>query len=126
MPTPKSRIDLLEMEVQFRRWIWHQRLLESLSIEQLEEYAFLGQLPEPLPAPLPKGASKLDGLGRKRLIKLWKENESYLAGRTEQEMIYFCFHGHWPEQACTEQDCSKAESDQVISQHQARQASKAE
>jgi hypothetical protein len=55
--------------MQFREWLWHQLLLESLSVEQLEEYACLGLLPEPLPALLPKGKSALDGLDRKRLAR---------------------------------------------------------
>jgi len=66
MATHKNRIDLLELEMRFRRWLWHQRLLERLSVEQLEEYAYLGRLPEPLPEFLPRGKSVLDGLDRKR------------------------------------------------------------
>jgi hypothetical protein len=119
MASHKSRIDLLEMELQFRRWIWHKRLLESLNVEQLEEYASLGQLPEPLPEPLPQGASALDGLDRKRLIELWEESENYFAGRSKQELIYFCFHGHWPEQACDDQKCSKTRSDEIVRRHEA-------
>jgi hypothetical protein len=34
MATPWSRIERLELEMQFRRWLWHARLLESLTIEQ--------------------------------------------------------------------------------------------
>ena len=49
MATHKDRIDLLELEMRFRRWLWHERLLESLSVEQLEEYACLGLLPDQLP-----------------------------------------------------------------------------
>ena len=74
MATHKDRIDLLELEMGFRRWLWHERLLESLSIEQLEDYACLGVLPDPLPDFLPRGKSALDGLNRKRLRQLWEEN----------------------------------------------------
>jgi len=63
MATHKNRIDFLELEMRFRRWLWHERLLESLSVEQLEEYAYLGRLPEPLPESLPRGP---DRGGRKR------------------------------------------------------------
>ncbi len=55
MATHKHRIDLLELEMGFRRWLCHERLLESLSVEQLEEYACFGRLPEPLPESLPRG-----------------------------------------------------------------------
>jgi len=71
MATHKNRIDFLELEMRFRRWLWHERLLESLSVEQLEEYAYLGRLPEPLPESLPRGKSVLDGLDRKRPRQLW-------------------------------------------------------
>ena len=118
MATTKSRIDLLELEVFFRKWLWHERLLESLSVEQLEEYAYLGRLPEPLPEPVPKGTSKLDGLSRKRLIELWEENQRYFARRSSQEMIYFSCHGHWPERACDQQECSKARSDEIVRRHE--------
>ena len=70
MATHKHRIDLLELEMGFRRWLWHERLLKSLSVEQLEEYTFLGRLPEPLPKCLPRGKRALDGLDRKRLRQL--------------------------------------------------------
>jgi hypothetical protein len=57
MATHKDRIDRLELEIRFREWLWHERLLESLSVEQLEVYACLGRLPEPLPEFLPRGKS---------------------------------------------------------------------
>jgi len=126
MAIHKNRIDLMEKEVRFRRWLWHERLLESLSDEQLEEYACLGRLPEPLPESLPRGKSALDRLDRKRLKQLWEADTRRYIGRGKEELIFFCLHGHWPEQACTEQPCSKARSDEIVSQHEARTASKTE
>jgi hypothetical protein len=126
MATHMDRIDLLELEMRFRRWLWHERLLESLSIEQLEEYAILGRLPEPLPKCLPMGKSALDGVDRKRLRQLWEENTRRFVGRRRDELIFFCFHGHWPEQACSEQPCSKAWSEESVSQYETRKASKNE
>jgi hypothetical protein len=126
MATHKDRIEVLEIEMRFRRWLWHQRLLEGLSVEQLEEYACLGRLPEPLPAPLPKEKSALQGLDRTRLMQLWEENNRRYASRGRQELAFFCFHGHWPEQACTEQGCSNARSEEVVSQYGTRKASKTE
>ncbi len=126
MATRKNRIDLLELEIQFRRWRWHQRLLESLSVEQLEEYAWLGRLPDPLPELLPRDQSALDELDDQRLRQLWKGYARRYLGRRKEELIFFCFHGHWPEQACTEQPCSKARSDEIVSQYETRKASKTE
>ena len=126
MATHKNRIDLLELEIQFRRWIWHQRLLESLNVEQLEEYAWLGRLPDPLPEFLPRGQSALDELGDQRLRRLWKGDARRYLGRGKEELIFFCFHGHWPKQACIEQPCSKARSEEIVSQYETRKASKTE
>jgi hypothetical protein len=55
------------------------------------------------------GASKLDGLDRNRLIALWKEKSRPLAGRNEHELIFFTFHGHWPQRACEKEDCGKSD-----------------
>jgi len=126
MVTHKDRVDFLELEMQFRRWLWHQHLLESLSVEQLEEYACLGILPDPLPAFLPRGKSALDGLDRKRLRQLWEENSRRFVGRGKDELIFFCFHGHWSQQECIQQPCSKARSEEIVSRHEARRASKTE
>ena len=126
MATHKDRIDLLELEMRFRKWLWHERLLESLSVEQLEEYAFLGRLPDPIPDFLPSGKSALDGLDRKRLRQLWEEATRRYVGRGKGELIFFCFHGHWPEQACADQPYCKARSDEIVSQHETRNASKTE
>ena len=126
MATHKDRIDRLELEMRFREWLWHERLLESISVEQLEEYACFGRLPEPLPDFLPKGKSALNGLGRQRLLQLWEQGMRRFAGRGKEELNFFCFHGHWPEQACADQPCRKARSDEIVSRHEARRASKTE
>jgi hypothetical protein len=126
MAIHKDRIDLLEKEIRFRRWLWHERLLESLSDEQLEEYACLGRVPDPLPECLPRGKSALDGLDRKHLRQLWEQNTRRYIGRGKEELFFFCFHGHWPEQACAGQSCSKARSDEVVRQHETRKGSKTE
>src|SRR5580765_112182 len=122
MATHKNRIDFLELEMRFREWLWHERLLESLSVEQLEEYACLGRLPDPLPDFLPRGKSALDGLDRQRLRQLWELDMSRFVGRGKEELIFFCFHGHWPEQACTEQPCRKARSEEIVSQCETRKS----
>ena len=71
--------------MQFRRWLWHARLLESLTIQQLEEYACLGRLPDPLPEPLPRGKGKLE-MDRKGLKRLWEDDLRllrFLGGRSK-------------------------------------------
>ena len=70
-----------------------------------------------------KGKSALDGFNRKRLRKLWEENTRRYVGRGKDELIFFCFRGHWPEQECIEQPCSKARSEEIVSQYQTRKAS---
>lgn len=70
-----TRIRRLEIEVQFQAWLGHERMLESLTEEQLHDVAKYHRYPDPMPEPLPKGASALDGLGRKTLLKRWEESE---------------------------------------------------
>jgi hypothetical protein len=93
-----------------------ERFFESLTEEQLSTYARHGRLPEPLPEPLPMGKSRLDGLDRKNLIKLWRENDRIYRGRSREEMLSFAIHAHWPEQACDERcdekNCQKPEVDE--------------
>jgi hypothetical protein len=108
------------MEHSFQHWLQFQRFLESLTEEQLIAYAQHGRLPEPLPEPLPLGKSRLDGLDRKSLIKLWEENERFLGGRSKQELIIYATHGHWPEQACDQGNCPKPEVDERVRRLEAK------
>jgi hypothetical protein len=117
MVTPGSRTDRLELEMHFRWWLWHTRLLERLNMEQLEEYACLGRLPDPLPKPLPRGKSELEGLDRKCLMQLWEEDLRFFGGRSKQALIFFTAHAHWPEQTCIEQKCGKATFDKIVNRH---------
>jgi hypothetical protein len=117
MATRKSRIKRLELEMEFRRWLRHERLLERLTYEQLEECACLGRLPDPLPVPLPRGESKLEGLDRKALIQLCEDDLRFFGGRSQQELAFFTAHGHWLEQACNEGECSKARFDEIVNRH---------
>jgi len=123
MATYKKRVELLESEVAFRIWLWWERIGEHLSPKQLKESIYLGLRPDPLPAPLPKGASKLDGLGRKRLIERWKEFMRHVGSRSQEELNFHVIHGHWPEQACNKQNCSKAKSDKIVRRYEARRGS---
>jgi hypothetical protein len=110
-----AKIARLEREKRFRDWLAVERFLEGLTREQLELYACHGQLPEPLPEPLPLGASRLDRMDRKSLIRMWESHEREFADRSKEELIFYCAHGHWPGQACDERCCKsrKAELEQA-------------
>jgi hypothetical protein len=63
---------------------------------------------------LPKGASRLDSLDRKNLLKLWEAEERAIArgitemkGRSADELMYEIEHEHWPEQLCNVRNCRK-------------------
>jgi hypothetical protein len=55
--------------------LWFERFLESLTEQQLEGLATRWRWPEPMPPPLPIGASKLDSLDRKTLQKMFEQDE---------------------------------------------------
>ena len=114
MSSLKSRIGQLEKERQFQRWLRFSRFTEGLTDEQLEDIAIYWRFPEPLPEPLPRGASRLDSLDRKRLLKLWEAEERAIArgitemkGRSADELKYEMEHEHWPEQLCNVTNCRK-------------------
>jgi hypothetical protein len=98
MPSIRDRLKKVEDRRRFISWFVFDRFLESLTEEQLETYARDGRWPEPLPEPLPKGASRLDGLDRDSLIKLWKESERIIAHRSKDEITFYGENGCWPEQ----------------------------
>ena len=91
-----ARIARLEKEKKFRDWLSVKRFFESWTVQQFEVYAQHGQLSEPLPEPLPPGASPLDGMDRKSLIRMWEAHEREFGGRTQEEQLFYCVHGHWP------------------------------
>jgi hypothetical protein len=50
--------------------------------------------------------SKLDGVDRKTLLRMWEEEERTISrnmheleGRNEEEHKFYLHHGHWPEQS---------------------------
>jgi hypothetical protein len=105
-----ARIARLEREKRFRDWLTFERFLEGLTDQQLELYALHGQLPEPLPEPLPLGASRLYGMDRKNLIRMWEAHEREFGDRTKEELNFYSAHGHWPGQLCDERCRKKVES----------------
>jgi hypothetical protein len=85
MPTIDSRLERLEREIRFRIWIRFQRMLERLTVDELEAGAFTGQWPD-RPEPAPEMCS-LDKMDRASLIKLWKEDQQKLEGRNRSAAI---------------------------------------
>jgi len=96
--TSRKRIERLEQELEFRVWVRHKRILESLSMDDLLVWATTAQCPEH-PEPLP-GMSPIDDMEREDLRKLWKEEQQEWAGRNREDLAFFGLHGHWPERAC--------------------------
>lgn len=98
MPSIQDRLKQLEDRRRFLTWFVFDRFLESLTHEQLETYARDGRWPEPLPEPLPPGASQLDTLDRKSLVQLWKKSERVSRHRSPNETAFYGENGYWPEQ----------------------------
>jgi|ERR1039458_1199484 hypothetical protein len=90
----RSRLVKLENERRFLDWFVWARFFDSLTEDELETHA----LGESLPDPFPNRPSNLDSLDRKSLIKLWKEDERILGGRSHEDKVYFTKNGSWPEQ----------------------------
>src|SRR5215472_12532760 len=98
MANIEARLDRIEKELQFRTWIYEERLLESLSVEELEHMNATGEWPQkPPPAP---GESRLDTMDRRSLIELWKSHSLQFEGRNSDQVDFWVRHGHWTEQAC--------------------------
>lgn len=106
----KTRLERLERQRKFRIWLRSQRLIESLTDEQLQFLRVTGWTGAPEPQP---GASPLDNLSRNELIKLWEESEWIFGGRSSEELGFFADHVHWPEEECDERTCSKNEFDEL-------------
>ena len=105
MANIETRLERLETELRFRVWVHRERIMEGMSEEELNHLAATGLLPT-RPAP-PPGTSKLDGLDRKTLLRLWEEDEREILrlmlemrGRSEDEHRFHSLHDHWPEQGC--------------------------
>lgn len=109
MTTTRNRIERLEAEVRFRIWVRHKRFLDSLSMDDLEMWSATGQCPE-RPEPLP-GMSPIDNMERGDLQKLRKEDEQCWVGRSREDLAFFCLHGHWQEQGCSDY-CTRSKNGQ--------------
>ena len=68
----KRRLDRVEDELRFRVWVSVHRMLETMTIEELDVFVATGRWPD-RPDPVP-GTSPLDAMDRAGLVKLWKED----------------------------------------------------
>ena len=116
MAALKNRVERLEKEQRFQQWFHFERFLEGLTEEQLDDIVIYCRFPEPLPEPLPPGASRLDGLDRKSLNQRFEISERQTAGlmremrgRNEDELRFQLRHAHWPEQPCRAGECLQAQ-----------------
>ena len=90
----RERLELLEKEHRFLTWVLSYRFIESLTVNELEAFAHDNSLPDPAPNRL----SRLEGLDRNSLLKLWEEQERLLEYRSSEDLKHFCTHGRWPEE----------------------------
>jgi hypothetical protein len=100
LPVSKARLERLKSELQFRRWIAMKQFFACLSIEQLTFFAQHGYVEGTVTKP---EHSKLDGLSRKALLKLWLEDERdhriKFGGRSDDEMQFYIQNGCFPDEA---------------------------
>ncbi len=94
MASIRARLVKLENKRRFLDWFVWDRFYETLTVDELRDYARNGTLPEPLP----NRPSKMDILDRKTLTKRWEEDERIFGDRSTEELIYFTKNGSWPEQ----------------------------
>jgi hypothetical protein len=89
----RDRLGRLENRRRFLDWFVWQRFYATLSLEELETYVSGGRFPDPIP----NRVSSLDTLDRKRLHKLWEEDERVFRGRSQADREYYADTGSWPE-----------------------------
>lgn len=92
----ETRLEQIEREIHFRRWLRLQRIFETMTVDELEAYAITGiWVDRPEPA---FGTSRFDAMDRSTLMELWTENMATFAGRDGKELEFYAVHGYWPEQ----------------------------
>ena len=100
MTSAKSRLARLEQEQRFKRWFETNDLLERFTDEELKIYSEAGELPQSaLCDSVADRPSRLDGLDRKTILKLFEEHELIFGGRSDEEISFYATHGYWPEAA---------------------------
>ena len=90
----RDRLEKLDRDRRFLDWFVLNRFLATLTLEELETWASIGGLPDPIP----NRPSSLDTIDRKSLRKLWEEDELRFQGRSKEEHEFYADNGVWPEQ----------------------------
>ncbi len=84
MTSVKSRLERLEKEQRFQRWIEISNIFGRFTDDELKTYTETGELPESvLCASYADRPSRLDGLDRKTLLQMWEEQELLFGGRSD-------------------------------------------
>lgn len=99
MPVSKARLGRLKRELQFREWIAIERFLECLTLEQLRFFVEHGYVEGTVTKPV---HSKFDGLSKKALLAMWREDDRLMArleGRSKDEKRFYLRNGHFPDEA---------------------------
>ncbi len=80
-------------------WIALKRYFEGLTLEQLEFFAEHRYVEGTVAKPK---HSKFDGLSRKALLRLWREDERRITlfrGRSDEERLFYEQNGCFPDEA---------------------------
>jgi len=99
LPVSKARLERMKGELQFLNWVGTQRFIECLTIEQLRFFVEHGYVEETVTKPL---RSKFDGMSKKALLALWREDERLMArfeGRSKDEKRFYLQNGYFPDEA---------------------------
>lgn len=121
----KNRLERLEQEARFRDWLQLQRLLDVVSIEQLEFFASFGYWMDPPPSEPAPGVSQIDRLSRHELTKMFESDERKMMAfvhRSDTDKEFFCVHGHWPQTLCEVSECRKPLMDELLRKHRSNLA----
>lgn len=99
MPVSKAKLARLKSEVQFRDWVATCRFIECLTLEQLRFFVEHGYVEGQVTR---LRRSKFDGLSRKALVTLWREDDRLMArlrGRSKDEKRFYLRNGYFPDEA---------------------------
>jgi hypothetical protein len=92
MASIPERLAPLEKRHKFVKWFAFQSLIESLTDDELETFARIGTLSNPIPT-RPGPLAKLD---RKTLLRLWEQSEREFSRRTPRDLEVYAKNGYWP------------------------------
>ena len=98
MTALRTRLERVGKDLRFKKWFEMMDLLERFTEDELDFYASTGELPETVRcATLSERPSRLDGLDRKALLRMWEEHERFFAGWTQEELDHYAKTRQMPE-----------------------------